>query len=241
MNTTMYGVNIIFYSAIMVCLGTGAIMNLEPKMTEDEIIYERAVLKKLTKNLLIDRMIENNAADNEPQNENPTNEVAEKDGLKNSAQMQCSWKGNAGKCCTYLRHLPKLCVRMAAFEYMLQFSIELGGFVLIHRTYHGTFSKTYSFHYGTVHIQFKFVVERISHRHLKACFKISYEVQSYHFSKSLGCINKHFPAIENIHVNSISDLSSNGKISFEAQEFETGNLNSMEYLGEENQNKNVLI
>ncbi|XP_014780282.1 uncharacterized protein LOC106876300 [Octopus bimaculoides] len=103
----MYGVNIIFYSAVMVCLGSGAVMKMEPKMAEDEIIYERAVLKTLTNNLLVDRMLENSAADKEPQNENLTNEIAENDSLQNIAQMQCSWKGNAGKCCADLLHLPK--------------------------------------------------------------------------------------------------------------------------------------
>ncbi|XP_036364121.1 uncharacterized protein LOC115218502 isoform X1 [Octopus sinensis] len=232
-------ITVIFYVAVVVCLANGAAIQLEPKISRGASTYERVLVEKLMEQLLVDRMLENN--DIEPQNEILVNEVAENRELEDLKVMKCSWNQNIGECCSGLFSLPKLCFRMKILNKALQFSLRVGGHVILRTTFRGTFTKTFGFHLGFATISFTLAVETLTPQEFKACFRIDYRVFLFHLTTNLGCIHKYFHSNEISSLDSIEDWNINDKVSFGTQVFGADKPKRLEYVGEMNENENSLI
>ncbi|XP_014780285.1 uncharacterized protein LOC106876301 [Octopus bimaculoides] len=234
----MVAIKVIFCLAVMVCLANGAVIKLDPKISKDTSTYERVLLEKLIEKFQFERMLKNN--DIEPQNEILVTEVAENSELRNLEHLRCSWNQNIGNCCAGLFRLPKLCIRMEISNRELQFSLTIGGHVILRKTFRGTFTKTFEFHLGVASISFTLNVETLSTQEFKACFRITYKVLFFHLSTNLGCIHKYFHSNEISPPDSIEDWNINDKVSFGAQVFQADTAKRLEYIGERNENADSL-
>ncbi|XP_014780275.1 uncharacterized protein LOC106876293 [Octopus bimaculoides] len=223
-------ITVIFYLAVMVCLGNGAAIQLEPKISKGTSTFERALLQKLMEQLMADRMAERNGM--QLQNEILVNEVDENRELQDLKSMKCSWNQNIGECCVSLFSLPKLCIRMGVFNDEMQFSLRAGSSEIVKKIYRGPFTRTFSFNVGIAEISFTLAVENVSTENFKACFRIKYGVIFFRFSNNLGCINKHFLANEISPLKSIEDWNPSDETSFGTQDFEIDKPNRVESLGE---------
>ncbi|XP_014775010.1 uncharacterized protein LOC106872507 [Octopus bimaculoides] len=232
--------NTLIYLAVMFYLGTGAVVDTEPKISEDGIAEARIALEEMIEKLETDGMVPDKKADIDTSNEELITDVSGND-LQNVERMGCHWRGNNGRCCVRIRHIPSFCISMYVGRGAITFRLTVGRRTLMTRTYRGKFSKTFYVRIGILKVGLRISVVSFTAHSVRICFGISYRIFFHHRSQNLGCTTKRFLSNENIPLDVMDDVMMNANSFLASQGIDAEKLSSLEYIDEENQSENPLV
>ncbi|CAI9731754.1 Hypothetical predicted protein [Octopus vulgaris] len=205
----------IIYLALVFHLGTGAVVNVEQKLSEETNIAVKAILEELTEKINFDRMFDHNVADIDTENKQLT-----------IGSMSCSWSGNIGKCCTHLYYIERLCVRFSIVGTGIFIEASRNGNTFKQRFLKGSGTMTFEYSHHYLHLTLTVSVVRSS-QEIKSCFKINYSVGFRRYSNNLRCNKKRWHSNEN---RPVKNLSPNIKSLSELEGFDFGQIYRNGYL-----------
>ncbi|XP_029653858.1 uncharacterized protein LOC115227066 isoform X1 [Octopus sinensis] len=171
-----------FYLALMFCLGTCAVVNIVPEISEDKTDEVIKDLEEIVEELKVDEMlIQNSKVNVSLENTNM--------GVKYVPTMKCNWDGRTGNCCfRFYLITSKICVRMEVSYPYVNYHVKSG----IHTVGNGYLSNHYDEHEVDIRFgYFKFELELklrfISSEGIVMCFKADYKTHTYKFDNLVGC------------------------------------------------------
>eukprot|EP00106_Octopus_bimaculoides_P007566 XP_014775008.1 PREDICTED: uncharacterized protein LOC106872505 [Octopus bimaculoides] len=216
----------IIYLALMFHLGTGAVVNVEQKLSEETNIAAKALLEKKIEKIQVDRIFQNNVADIDTENNQLTTGESKYGDLQLGAVMSCSWRSNIGKCCSYLYYIKRLCVQLSVIGNGMFIEASRNGYTFKQKYLRGSGTMTFGYASGYLHLTLTVSVVRSS-QNIKSCFRIVYNTGFHHYSSNLGCSNKGWHSNEN---RPVKNLSPNIKNPLDLQGFDIDQLYNDGYL-----------
>ncbi|XP_014780271.1 uncharacterized protein LOC106876290 [Octopus bimaculoides] len=173
----------VFYLALLFSLGTCAVVNMAPEISEgktDEVIND---LEEIVEELKVDEMlIQNSKVDFPLENTNINVKY-------HAPSMKCSWDHTTGNCCFQLYMIPsKICVIMRATYPHVNYEVKSGtraisrGYLNDHYDDHEV-----DIHYSYFKLEFELKLRYLSKEGIVMCFKADYHTHAYKFDNGIGC------------------------------------------------------
>ncbi|CAI9731749.1 Hypothetical predicted protein [Octopus vulgaris] len=177
----------VFYLALMFSLGTCAVVNIVPEISEgkiDEVING------------LEDVVEELKVDEEP-TQNPNVNFALENPNPNSfflPIMRCAWHNRVGACCFAFHFTStRVCMVMIAAYPHLHYMIKAGtkhitrGFLNNHNN-----EREVDIQLSYVKVEFTVKIHHYTSSILLMCFKADYHTHLYKFDGTIGCMRKSF-------------------------------------------------
>ncbi|XP_029644004.1 uncharacterized protein LOC115218374 [Octopus sinensis] len=224
--------NTVFYLALialMFGLGTCAVVNMEPKINEDEIDAAGTILREIFKVHQDDGTFENSVSDTESQNNNLT-----------CAKMRCSWKSNSGTCTLYTPYATQLQFGMLLLGSGMAVALSYKHRAFIHHVMRDGMVTYFNFRILNKSYRLEVRERRITCPHAIVCLKLTVSYGCRRLIYNFGCTRNIYQDTESKPVKGVVNWNSNLKNCMESEDVDSVKTENVKNFIESNQNENSL-